>query len=541
MVNASKYFGDFAGLLVVAEDVSDEQIENYLACKDTSEMQRKSILKGFNKTENISMTEILQTDVCNDVKETDMKLFEMKRGGIEGRNLCLGLDGIFHSGSSSYTEVLEHGKKQGCSFIWVPIHYDKDKREWVGDADYVPTNNMMWSRNYPKKIELRQCANLNVATGNLENERCEVEQCHFCYLGRTTHFNLYGICKDSIIDQSYTLHVDQVTKKIEWKGFGKTNLVKNKDSKQWEIVQVHEPFEIIGRTLQDAPKDEFFPIGVNKWEIFNDTCIGLKNIAEKDLLLTRCDENQFACSDSSCVDLEKRCDLFPDCDDKSDETDCRVLSISGETYKGYEINFPTLPSKNEQINLNVSINIEQIVNVKDLDLKFVAKLTLKIKWFDVQLSWINLKNESTRNFLSEKEIGMIWQPKIQFGNSENISPIAIDNSAVIYVEKTNAGKSKIYPAEKRRAMYYDGSENPLVYSRIYQEEFFCNFEYSWFPFDTQNCYLSLTTFNSMQESVNLIPQEVNYTGDKDLMVFSVLDYYFENNNTATDRVILRIK
>ena len=203
-------------------------------------------------------------------------------------------------------------------------------------------------------------------------------------------------------------------------------------------------------------------------------------------------------------------------------------------------NFPTIPSKNEQLNLKLSIDIEQIVNVKDLDLKFVAKLKLKIKWFDVQLSWINLKEESTKNFLSAKEIDLIWHPQVQFGNSENINPIPIDNSAVIYIEKAKTGESRIYPEEKRRAIYYDGADNPLVYNRIYQEEFFCNYEYSWFPFDTQNCYISITTFNSVQEFVNLIPQEVNYTGDRNLMVFDVVDYYFEKNNTATDKVILRI-
>ena len=112
---------------------------------------------------------------------------------------------------------------------------------------------------------------------------------------------------------------------------------------------------------------------------------------------------------------------------------------------------------------------------------------------------------------------------------------------MIYIEKTKKGESIIYPEEKRRAMYYSGAENPLVYSRIYQEEFFCNFDYSWFPFDTQHCYISFNTFNSMYGSVNLIPQGVNYTGDKDLMVFSLRDYFFENNNTATDNVVLQIK
>ena len=91
-------------------------------------------------------------------------------------------------------------------------------------------------------------------------------------------------------------------------------------------------------------------------------------------MFSTCDENQFDSSDSSCADLEKRCNLFPDCPDKSDEIDCHVLSIAEDTYKGYEVGFPTLPSKDEEINLNVSVDIDQIVEVKDLELSFIAKI-----------------------------------------------------------------------------------------------------------------------------------------------------------------------
>ena len=117
----------------------------------------------------------------------------------------------------------------------------------------------------------------------------------------------------------------------------------------------------------------------------------------------------------------------------------------------------------------------------------------------------------------------------------------MDNSAVFYIERKKAGESKIYPGEKRRAIYYEGAENPLIYKRTYQEEFFCNFDYSWFPFDTQKCYITFKTFNTMFESVNLIPKKVNYTGQKSLMVFSVVDYQFENVEEETDIVTLHIK
>ena len=107
----------------------------------------------------------------------------------------------------------------------------------------MPVKNISWSRNYPVNEEIQRCANLDMETRGLTNGRCDTKMCHYCYFNKSTQFSLNGNCKDSIIDQSYTLHVDPITGKIQWKGFGKTNLVQNKDSKQWEIFQVHEPFQ----------------------------------------------------------------------------------------------------------------------------------------------------------------------------------------------------------------------------------------------------------------------------------------------------------
>ena len=38
--------------------------------------------------------------------------------------------------------------------------------------------------------------------------------------------------------------------------------------------------------------------------------------AKMNLLLSSCAADQFSCSDGTCVDLGRRCDLFPDCPDK---------------------------------------------------------------------------------------------------------------------------------------------------------------------------------------------------------------------------------
>ena len=48
------------------------------------------------------------------------------------------------------------------------------------------------------------------------------------------------------------------------------------------------------------------------------------------MTLTKCSINEFTCNDGSCVPLENRCDLKPDCEDNSDEKLCKKVVIDGK-------------------------------------------------------------------------------------------------------------------------------------------------------------------------------------------------------------------
>ena len=76
--------------------------------------------------------------------------------------------------------------------------------------------------------------------------------------------------------------------------------------------------------------------------------------------------------------------------------------------------------------MNISVDVQQIVDINDLNLNFVVKFRLKLTWFDVQLMWVNLKKRKFQNFLNEEEKKMIWMPKIRMESSKNIKPIRFE-------------------------------------------------------------------------------------------------------------------
>ena len=156
-----------------------------------------------------------------------------------------------------------------------------------------------------------------------------------------------------------------------------------------------------------------------------------------------------------------------------------------DNYKGYTTGYPTLARVEDQLKIKVSVDVQQIVNINDLKLHFGAKFRLRLKWFDLQLKWVNLKESKFRNFLNDDEKKMIWIPKLRMEDSDYIKPIAVDKSATVYVKRESEGSSRIYPTNVDRSLYYEGADNPLHYERDYQEQFFCSFDYIWYPFEVQ--------------------------------------------------------
>jgi len=77
------------------------------------------------------------------------------------------------------------------------------------------------------------------------------------------------------------------------------------------------------------------------------------------LSFSACYDEEFTCSEGSCIDIEKRCDLRADCPDASDEIGCEKIEMPPE----YIPSLPPPGEGGEPLGVNISIDIRSFSEV----------------------------------------------------------------------------------------------------------------------------------------------------------------------------------
>ena len=81
-------------------------------------------------------------------------------------------------------------------------------------------------------------------------------------------------------------------------------------------------------TAKSSAIQKSFSFGKSNWTISGDKyqCSEGKEYT-LEMKMTGCSNKQFTCDDGQCVKMEERCDQLPNCDDQSDEQNCKVLLL----------------------------------------------------------------------------------------------------------------------------------------------------------------------------------------------------------------------
>ena len=182
--------------------------------------------------------------------------------------------------------------------------------------------------------------------------------------------------------------------------------------------------------------------------------------------------------------MDQRCNQLPDCRDKSDEENCKILVLE----KSYNQNVPPINS-GDPVTVSVSIDIFRLVDIDEKDYSIEIQFEVMLKWKENRARYHNLKKTSALNALTQDDIEKLWLPEVIYENTDQKESTRVGESwewktkvVVKREEKDGIMSGQQFVDETE---VFSGSNNSLVLNQTYTHTFQCNYKFTRYPFDTQ--------------------------------------------------------
>ena len=272
------------------------------------------------------------------------------------------------------------------------------------------------------------------------------------------------------------------------------------------------------KTLAIQTTSKFFPIGTMIWT---------NNITNKEMILNlnACAGNEFSCHDGSCISKWKRCDETYDCSDESDELLCDYV-VFPSTYNSL------IPPRNASNRTPLALNIviHQVLDVGKLSETMELKFAFDVCWQDIRLEFQNLMTENI-NVLEAEAWTRMWVPNILFMNTRNSLtskglPPEEDSFVSVHLDTPIHVPENLSSVMKN--FVYKGTDVTICKDNTYTVAFNCDFEWQYYPFDSQICSMIMLISTAKPELVNVNVSSV-------LLESSYANYVItQGNATVTD-------
>ena len=95
------------------------------------------------------------------------------------------------------------------------------------------------------------------------------------------------------------------------------------------------------------------------------------------------------------------------------------------------------------------------------------------------------------NTLTVKEKGIIWVPRLVYTNTEAKINTRNDDKTQIVAKRESAYMHSTEDVADN-IFIFEGKDNPLTMTRVYDVEWICDYNMRWYPFDSQVSYFADT-------------------------------------------------
>ena len=237
---------------------------------------------------------------------------------------------------------------------------------------------------------------------------------------------------------------------------------------------------------------ESYVLGKHKWTVTGDNCNDGKPYTTY-LKMTGCNPNgEFTCNDGQCVSMEQRCNQMPNCNDESDEKGCQLLSVKD----GYNKKIPPIvPTGGDEFNktkVGISIRLLKIVGMEEVQHKIELQFEIILEWKENRATYLNLKEKTSLNALTDGDIETIWLPYVIYANTDMKEAVQLDDGLkttivvnIGTIEETTPVVTRGTVEEVDEIEVFRGQDNTLIMSQSYTKNFQCPYNLQKYPFDTQ--------------------------------------------------------
>ena len=141
------------------------------------------------------------------------------------------------------------------------------------------------------------------------------------------------------------------------------------------------------------------------------------------------------------------------------------------------------------VHVDVLLRLLNIMSINEADNSIDLQFEIILEWKDYRLTYRNLKDQPYLNTLTDDDIDKVWLPLVIYDNTDQKETTRLGETwewktwVVVRREEEKGTMSGLESVDETEI--FKGSENSLVMNQTYTHAFQCNYELSYYPFDTQ--------------------------------------------------------